>query len=334
MDDRIGDEHPRIGAVLPALVVAPLDALALFDRIHQRGQEHLVVIGEPTGGALAQQFFHHGVAHREVVFTRGAGGGVFRQRRAYVRERQGNQERRTSANFHLPVPRAQHGDQILQVGDVRVAVVVSRHQLPGQELAERRIHVALDAEHVFRPPALARLQTRPHLAGAVWRRKAAADRVRIVVGKRVLIGSGDDAAGRVEGGGEIGKRNEAVPFEIAGRSIQRHVARIAAPYRQSAGHLVANVAVRIGVDEVGSRARQALQGGSELHPGLRAIDIEKWILNEARFGGDPPQRHWRVVLIDKQRPVAGDPDRHFLRVLVLHADDFALQPRLFRLTSV
>ena len=303
-------EMRRYVAVVPALGVAALHAPALFHRVGQRAQQHLVVIAEPAGGALAQQALHHHRSHVELVGQPGGRGGILGDRAAHVLVCQRDQERRGKILIHLAVPGAQQAYRGVQAGVVCVALLVRAHQLARQKMAERRIDVLLHGQHVLGAPSVVRGEQRANLLGAVRRREVSVDRVGKVRGKRILVGGDDHPARRIVDARQLVERNVAVPLEVARRAIHRYVAAIVAAPRQRAGGVVADIAIHIGIHEVRSRSRQARDRGRELLPVLRAIDIDEWKLQHAGLGGGPAQRQPLLAVGEKDRTVARHPDRH------------------------
>ena len=78
VDHRVLMRDAQIRAVLPAPHVAALHAGAFLHRVHQRAQQHFVVIAEPSGGPLAEQLLHHRRRHAEVIAQALAGRGASR----------------------------------------------------------------------------------------------------------------------------------------------------------------------------------------------------------------------------------------------------------------
>ena len=107
------------------------------------------------------------------------------------------------------------------------------------------------------------------------RSEIAVHAIRIIVGKRILIGRDDPTLRRIVEGRQLVERNEALPFVVARTSIHRNVAIVILPDGKFAGGMVADVAVHVGVNKVLARSGKSGDGGGELLPVAGAVDIQK-----------------------------------------------------------
>ncbi len=228
VSDGVVDGDAQVLSVKPAFGFAALDAARFFHGVGERAEQHVVVIGEPAGGAFGEQALHHDGREVEFVSEAAGGGGVFSDGAAYVLIRKGDEERRGQILIHLTVPFAQQGDGIIQRRVVGVAPLIGVHDLAGEEMAEGRVHVLLHSQHVRRPPAFVGGEHRADLHEALRRREVAVYGVREILREGILVGGDDHAAGRVVDAGELLEGNIAIPFEVARGAIHRDIAAIVA----------------------------------------------------------------------------------------------------------
>src|SRR5215471_819422 len=140
---------------------------------------------------------------------------------------------------------------------MRVAAVVSSDELNGDEFVEAGVDVLLHGEELVGAPSLARGEEIADLHEAVMGREVAVYRVRIIGGEGILVGCDDQAGRRIEGGGQLVEGNEAIPIVGAGPAFYGNVARVSAALREFPGGMIPDVAVDIGVNEVGTWAEEA-----------------------------------------------------------------------------
>src|SRR5579884_1134704 len=115
---------------------------------------------------------------------------------------------------------------------------------------EARVHVLLHGYHLLREPLLMRAEQIANLIRAVMRSIDAADGVRVVAAKGILVGGDDAPGGRIESRGQLIEGNEALPFILAGTAVHRYASIPSPADGQHAGCMVADVAVAVGVDDI------------------------------------------------------------------------------------
>ena len=155
------------------------------------------------------------------------------------------------------------------------------NSLARDELQHRRVHVGLDGQHARSVPLGRRVQPLEDPALAIMWRESPIHLPRRGQGKRILIGADENPGRRIVKRRELLKWDQTIPFEIARRTIHGHVTCKCPAQRKSASHLVPDIAVHIGIQEVQPGPREAAQGFPEFIPVLRPIDGEQW---EGRTG--------------------------------------------------
>src|SRR5437879_991512 len=97
--------------------------------------------------------------------------------------------------------------------------------------------------------------------------------------------------------------------------------------------MVADVAIDIRIDEIRARTREPFDGGLELFPILRAIDIDEGKVQHAGLGGGPAQGEALIAFREEDGAVAGDPGIDLDGRAVFDPNDFALGAGLLHLSA-
>src|SRR5579885_3115981 len=327
--DWILDPESVVLTVVPARYLGPLRFSAFVERGVETLQQQIIVVGKPVLRARAEEFFDHGGSHGECISLGEAGRGALGDGFLQLIVDESNDHRRGGAFFHLTVPVAEEIDCF---GPSAFARIGGEHHLLSKKVHEHGVDVLLDVQHLLRLPLRFAIEQRADLARAVVCREIAGDRIAIVFRKRILIRGNDFTAGRVEKSGKIFERNEALPFAVSVRAIGGDVAAAAGrPDRKFSGGMIADVAIRIGVDEVLTGPRESRDGGGEFLPVASAVQIKKGELETARLGRGPAQGVVLILVVEKNGTVASDPVFEDDGFFIFHGDGAALKARLLDL---
>ena len=134
--------------------------------------------------------------------------------------------------------------------------------------------VAVDLAHGFGGQGLLRLEQLDDAGGAEAQIGHRRQQVGIGGVDGAIVGRDDEAGRRIVGGGKVLEGNGAGPFAAVGPSRHREGPVAAAADWHAAGHLVADVAVDVGVNEILRRHVPVAQGGAEFVEVLRPVDVE------------------------------------------------------------
>src|SRR5271169_447550 len=140
------------------------------------------------------------------------------------------------------------------------------------------------------------------------RREIPRHRILVVRRERILICRDDHTGGGIVGLRQVFERDHSAPVAIAGWSVRGNVAEAAGrTNRKAARGMIADVSVDVGVNKVLAGTGKSRDGGGELSPVPRAIDIEKRKLKAGRFGCRPSQRVALSFIVQENRTMASEP---------------------------